>query len=185
MCLPQMLSLPVLRAGFLTRRGVLGLATVRAAHSHGGHVAIQDDMSVPHYHDKRNYPLPDIPYRRDLGADEKALMEKQKGSWKELSNEEKVALYRIKFCQTYAEMNRPSNEWKTVLGFTFMFLGFTGLIVAWQRYYGMAAGCFGSWEWMWKSTAGSFLARSKPLLAPCTHTCLLPSHMVPTANPLL
>ncbi|XP_019365542.1 PREDICTED: cytochrome c oxidase subunit 4 isoform 1, mitochondrial isoform X2 [Gavialis gangeticus] len=137
MCLPQMLSLPVLRAGFLTRRGVLGLATVRAAHSHGGHVAIQDDMSVPHYHDKRNYPLPDIPYRRDLGADEKALMEKQKGSWKELSNEEKVALYRIKFCQTYAEMNRPSNEWKTVLGFTFMFLGFTGLIVAWQRYYVM------------------------------------------------
>ncbi|XP_025068025.1 cytochrome c oxidase subunit 4 isoform 2, mitochondrial isoform X2 [Alligator sinensis] len=94
-------------------------------------------MSVPQYMDKRNHPLPDVPYHRDLSADEKALTEKQKGSWKELSNEEKVALYHIKFCQTYAEMNRPSNEWKTVLGVTFMFLGFTGLILAWQRYYVM------------------------------------------------
>lgn len=46
---------------------------------------------MPHYIEKRNYPLPDVPYRRDLSVDEKALMEKQKGSWKELSNEEKLA----------------------------------------------------------------------------------------------
>ncbi|XP_030388982.1 cytochrome c oxidase subunit 4 isoform 1, mitochondrial [Gopherus flavomarginatus] len=130
-----MLSLPALRVGTLARRGVLGAASIRAAHGHSGHVATQEDMSVPQYCDKRSYPLPDVPYHKDLGAEQKALKEKEKGSWKQLSNEEKVALYRLKFNQTFAEMNRPSSEWKTVLGGVFIFFGFTGLIVWWQRVY--------------------------------------------------
>lgn len=45
-------------------------------------------------------------------------------------------VYHLKFNQTFAQMNRPSNEWKTVLGGMFVFFGFTGLIVWWQRVYG-------------------------------------------------
>ncbi|XP_032622265.1 cytochrome c oxidase subunit 4 isoform 2, mitochondrial [Chelonoidis abingdonii] len=130
-----MLSLPALRVGTLARRGVLGAASIRAAHGHSGQVATQEDMSVPQYYDKRSSPLPHVPYHKDLSAEQKALKEKEKGSWKQLSNEEKVALYRLKFNQTFAEMNRPSSEWKTVLGGVFVFFGFTGLIVWWQRVY--------------------------------------------------
>uniref|UniRef100_A0A8D0HJ30 Cytochrome c oxidase subunit 4 n=1 Tax=Sphenodon punctatus TaxID=8508 RepID=A0A8D0HJ30_SPHPU len=83
----------------------------------------------------RVYPLPDVPYRKDLDAQEKALKEKEKGSWKELTNEEKLALYHLKFDLTFAEMERPSNEWKTVIGGTAAFLAFTGLLFWWQRVY--------------------------------------------------
>ncbi|XP_033009740.1 cytochrome c oxidase subunit 4 isoform 1, mitochondrial [Lacerta agilis] len=130
---PTMLSLPSLRVGILTGRRVLAAAGVRAAHGHGGHVAAQEDLSVPMYYDKRSFPLPDTSFCKELDTSQKALKEKEKGSWKQLSNEEKVALYRIKFHQSYAEMTKPSNEWKTVLGGIFFFIGCTALIVWWQR----------------------------------------------------
>ncbi|KAJ6655903.1 hypothetical protein lerEdw1_004673, partial [Lerista edwardsae] len=102
----------------------------------GGHVTAQEDLTVPLYYDKRSYPLPDAPYCKDLDATQKALKEKEKGSWTQLSKEEKAALYRLKFHQSFAEMNKPSSEWKTVLGGIFIFFGLTGLIVWWQRVYG-------------------------------------------------
>lgn len=40
------------------------------------------------------------------------------------------------FHQTYPEMKQKTSEWKTVLGGIFFFLGFTGLVVWWQRIYG-------------------------------------------------
>ncbi|XP_061486817.1 cytochrome c oxidase subunit 4 isoform 1, mitochondrial [Rhineura floridana] len=134
-CPTTMLSLPSLRAGILTGRRVLGAASVRAAHGRGEHVTTQTDVSQPIYYDSPIHPLPDVPYCQELDASQKALKEKEKGSWKQLSNEEKVALYRLKFHQNYAEMNKPSNEWKTVLGGIFFFLAFTGLIVWWQQVY--------------------------------------------------
>lgn len=46
----------------------------------------------------------------------KALREKEKGDWKKLSQEEKKALYRASFCQTFAEMKAPTGEWKSSVG---------------------------------------------------------------------
>lgn len=45
-------------------------------------------------------------------------------------------MYRLQFHETFAEMNRRSNEWKTVLGCVFFFCGFTALLIWWQRVYG-------------------------------------------------
>jgi cytochrome c oxidase subunit 4 len=44
------------------------------------------------------------------------LREKEKGDWKKLSVQEKKALYRASFCQTFAEMKYPTGEWKMHLG---------------------------------------------------------------------
>ncbi|XP_029468846.1 cytochrome c oxidase subunit 4 isoform 1, mitochondrial isoform X2 [Rhinatrema bivittatum] len=125
-----MLAVRSLRAGTLLRSGVLG-----AAHIHEAHVSKPEGRPAPVYFDHRVFPLPEGTFQRELGPEQAALKEKEKGSWKQLSNQEKVALYRIKFDKSFAEMNRPSHEWKTVLGGIFLFFGFTGLIVWWQRVY--------------------------------------------------
>ncbi|KAG9460662.1 hypothetical protein GDO78_020336 [Eleutherodactylus coqui] len=90
-------------------------------------------FTFPTYHDLRHVPLPDIPFRAALTSQETALKEKEKGPWKQLSPEEKKSLYHIMFNQTYAEMNKPNQEWKTVLGGVFFFVGFTGIVMWWQR----------------------------------------------------
>uniref|UniRef100_A0A8C5TCU3 Cytochrome c oxidase subunit 4 n=1 Tax=Malurus cyaneus samueli TaxID=2593467 RepID=A0A8C5TCU3_9PASS len=64
-----------------------------------------------------------------------ALKEKEKASWSALSVDEKVQLYRIKFNETYAEMNKGTNEWKTILGGALFFLGLTGVILIWQKHF--------------------------------------------------
>ncbi|XP_020790315.1 cytochrome c oxidase subunit 4 isoform 2, mitochondrial [Boleophthalmus pectinirostris] len=126
--------------GLLAKRATPAVCTntsgVRTAHhGHAPDVSQVADMSKPLYWNRRDVPLPDRPFRLELNAGDKSLKEKEKGSWKQLSNEEKIALYRISFDQTFAEMKRPSAEWKTVLGGVFIFLGFTGLVVWWQRIY--------------------------------------------------
>lgn len=51
-----------------------------------------------------------------------ALREKEKGDWKKLSIEEKKALYRYSFCQTFAEINAPTGEWKSIIGCAAIFI---------------------------------------------------------------
>ncbi|KAF4096802.1 hypothetical protein G5714_022771 [Onychostoma macrolepis] len=124
-------------AGLLSRRGVAAFSSSgvkMASHGHGG-VTEQTDMSVPLYWDRLDTPLPDRPYKDTLSAADKSLKQKEKGPWNSLSKEEKLALYRIMFNETYAEMKKPTGEWKTVFGGIFFFIGFTGLVVLWQRYY--------------------------------------------------
>ncbi|XP_043972105.1 cytochrome c oxidase subunit 4 isoform 2, mitochondrial [Gambusia affinis] len=101
--------------------------------SHG--VSEAEDMSRPTYYERVDMPLPDKPYKDVLSEAEEKLKQKEKGPWSQLTKEEKVALYRLKFSQSYAEMKAPTGEWKTVLGGMFFFLGFTGLVVWWQRIY--------------------------------------------------
>ncbi|KAM9856017.1 cytochrome c oxidase subunit 4 isoform 2, mitochondrial [Aulostomus maculatus] len=104
-----------------------------ASHSH--EVGDTVDMSKPLYYDSVGYPLPDRPYKEELSAADKSLKQKEKGPWSQLTKEEKMALYRLKFNLTYSEMKQPTYEWKTVLGGIFFFLGLTGLLFWWQSIY--------------------------------------------------
>ncbi|XP_077839489.1 cytochrome c oxidase subunit 4 isoform 1, mitochondrial isoform X7 [Macaca mulatta] len=47
-------------------------------------------------------------------------------------------LYRIKFKESFAEMNRRSNEWKTVVGTAMFFIGITALVIMWEKLYGLS-----------------------------------------------
>ncbi|XP_061737050.1 cytochrome c oxidase subunit 4 isoform 1, mitochondrial [Nerophis ophidion] len=101
--------------------------------SHG--VAKVEPYTLPSYFDSVTTPLPAIRYVQELSAEQKSLKDKEMGSWAALSNEEKIALYRISFHESFAEMNRASYEWKSVVGAVMFFLGMTGVIVLWQRKY--------------------------------------------------
>ena len=63
------------------------------------------------YHDKYDCPFPAIRFKETTGEIAK-LKEKEKGDWKNLTLDEKKKLYRASFCQTYAEMNAPTGDWK-------------------------------------------------------------------------
>ncbi|XP_046386716.1 cytochrome c oxidase subunit 4 isoform 1, mitochondrial-like [Ischnura elegans] len=67
------------------------------------------------YMDRADFPLPAIRFRENT-PDIQALREKEKGDWKKLTIEEKKALYRASFCQTFAEMKAPTGEWKSTIG---------------------------------------------------------------------
>ncbi|XP_068598705.1 cytochrome c oxidase subunit 4 isoform 1, mitochondrial [Brachionichthys hirsutus] len=102
----------------------------------GGHgVAKVEDYTLPAYCDRRGEPLPDICYVQNLSPDQKSLKAKEMGSWLALSNDEKIALYRISFNQSYAEMTKSTSEWKVVFGGILFLIGLTGLVVVWQKKY--------------------------------------------------
>jgi len=46
------------------------------------------------------------------------------------------AVYRLTHELSFPEMKKGSKEWMTVVGGIFFFIGFTGLLVWWQRVYG-------------------------------------------------
>ncbi|CAL8399384.1 unnamed protein product [Arctogadus glacialis] len=93
------------------------------------------DCTVTPYLCRLDTPLSDVPYERDLTNEQRALKEKEKGDWGKLTKEEKLALYRLAHQHSYCEMRQGSSEWKTVLGGVFFMLGFSGLLVWWQRVY--------------------------------------------------
>ncbi|XP_001365717.1 cytochrome c oxidase subunit 4 isoform 1, mitochondrial isoform X1 [Monodelphis domestica] len=115
--------------GLIGRRAISTSACVR---SHAG-VVKTEDYSLPSYVDRRDYPLPDVAHVRNLSSSQKALKEKEKKAWNDLSNEEKIELYHIKFNETFAKMNKPTNEWKTILGAAMFFIGFSAIIVMWEK----------------------------------------------------
>ncbi|XP_014101397.1 cytochrome c oxidase subunit 4 isoform 1, mitochondrial [Bactrocera oleae] len=74
------------------------------------------------YADRTDYPMPAIRFREPTN-EIKALREKEKQDWKKLSPEEIKVLYRASFCQTFAEIQAPTGEWKQHLGISFIFIG--------------------------------------------------------------
>merc|ERR1711981_393692 len=71
------------------------------------------------YFDSVMHPFPAIRFKEDAG-DISLLREKEKGDWKKLTLEEKKALYRASFCQTLAEVEAPTGEWKSIIGLTLL-----------------------------------------------------------------
>ncbi|CAL1297662.1 unnamed protein product [Larinioides sclopetarius] len=74
------------------------------------------------YIDRVDYPMPAIRFRENT-AQSKALREKEKGDWKQLTLEEKKALYRHSFCLTFVEQRAPTGDWKYHIGGTLAFVG--------------------------------------------------------------
>ncbi|XP_072926464.1 cytochrome c oxidase subunit 4 isoform 1, mitochondrial isoform X1 [Hemitrygon akajei] len=109
-----------------------GLSTTVCMQAHGRVIA-KFDYSLPQYVDRKDEPLSAIDVVGQLSGEQKSLKEKEKSSWVSLSSEEKLKLYRIRFQRTYAEMDKSSNEWKTVTGALFFVIGFTGLVFLWER----------------------------------------------------
>ncbi|XP_051884456.1 cytochrome c oxidase subunit 4 isoform 1, mitochondrial [Pristis pectinata] len=140
------------------------LSTTMCMQAHGRGVA-KFDYSLPQYVDRRDEPLPAIDFVGHLSGEQKSLKEKEKSSWVSLSGEEKLKLYRIRFQQSYAEMDKSSSEWKTVVGAVFFCLGFTGLIYLWQRtfVYGPVPHTFDD-EWKAKQTKRMLDMRMNPVL---------------------
>uniref|UniRef100_A0A8C4RVR0 Cytochrome c oxidase subunit 4 n=1 Tax=Erpetoichthys calabaricus TaxID=27687 RepID=A0A8C4RVR0_ERPCA len=93
------------------------------------------DCSQPQYTDRPDIPLPDITYITKYNLEQLKLKEKESGPWSQLTKDEKLALYRLNFQKTYAEMRQRSNEWKTVLGVVLWFVGLTGLFYWWGLAY--------------------------------------------------
>ncbi|NP_001266177.1 cytochrome c oxidase subunit 4 isoform 1, mitochondrial-like [Taeniopygia guttata] len=116
----------------LVGRRSISTSLCLGAHGHAG-VVKAEEYTLPVYADRRDVPLPEVAFVRELSAQQRALKEKEKAAWSALSVEEKVELYRIKFNETYAEMNKGTNEWKTILGGVLFFLGLTGVILIWQK----------------------------------------------------
>jgi len=86
---------------------------------------------VPNYYDRPDFPMPAIRWKEPT-PDLDALREKEKGDWRKLSKEEKKALYRASFRQTFAEFKAPTGEWKSVIGIGLFLTSFALWI-----YYGM------------------------------------------------
>ncbi|XP_029448517.1 cytochrome c oxidase subunit 4 isoform 1, mitochondrial-like isoform X1 [Rhinatrema bivittatum] len=116
-------------------RSLSTTSLAQAAQSHDVSEAPAVDFTKPMYCERREMPLPDAPFVTQLTPEQKALKAKESGPWTQLTKEEKIALYRISFNRSYEEMKKGSREWKTVVGGVLYFLGFSGLLLWWQRVY--------------------------------------------------
>ncbi|KAF9405366.1 hypothetical protein HW555_013869 [Spodoptera exigua] len=75
------------------------------------------------YKDDAHFPFPAVRFKENT-RDICALREKEKGDWRMLCCEEKKALYRASFCQTFSEFKHPTGQWKVVLGVSFFITSF-------------------------------------------------------------
>ena len=64
------------------------------------------------------------------------IRKKELGDWKKITTHEKKVLYRASFCQTFAEMNAPTGEWKMITGMVLFCLGISMWMVIWCQKFG-------------------------------------------------
>jgi cytochrome c oxidase subunit 4 len=86
----------------------------------------------PTYIDRQEFPCPPVRFRENT-PEVMALRAKEKGDWNKLTLEDKRALYRASFAQTFAEMNAPTGEWKSIVAMTLLGLSFTLWILLYCR----------------------------------------------------
>ncbi|XP_050667818.1 cytochrome c oxidase subunit 4 isoform 1, mitochondrial-like isoform X2 [Leptidea sinapis] len=75
------------------------------------------------YMDSALFPFPAVRFKEN-SKEIYALREKEKGDWRMLSCEEKKALYRASFCQTFAEFQHPTGSWKFCVGVALICISF-------------------------------------------------------------
>jgi cytochrome c oxidase subunit 4 len=88
----------------------------------------------PSYIDRGEFPCPAVRFRENT-PDVLALRKKELGDWKNLSLDDKKALYRASFRQTYAEFNAPTGEWKSIVGMVLMGISVTGIGFWWIKHF--------------------------------------------------
>ncbi|GAB0095917.1 Cytochrome c oxidase subunit IV [Sergentomyia squamirostris] len=88
----------------------------------------------PVYYDRVDYPMPAIRYKEPT-PEILALRAKEKGDWKKLSIDEKKALYRASFCQTFSEFKHPTGEWKGCIGWTLVATSIAMLFCLWMNIF--------------------------------------------------
>ncbi|CAG5120023.1 unnamed protein product [Candidula unifasciata] len=84
------------------------------------------------YVDRCEFPCPAIRFKESTPEILK-LREKEKGDWKTLSLDDKKALYRASFCQTYSEINAPTGEWKFILAVILFAFAGSGWLALYMR----------------------------------------------------
>ncbi|RZF32731.1 hypothetical protein LSTR_LSTR005924 [Laodelphax striatellus] len=90
----------------------------------------------PNYLDQTMFPFPAIRFKSFDTADLKALKEKEKGDWRKLTVAEKKALYRASFRQTFAEIEAPTGEWKSILGCSLIFISMSFWLIYGIKHFG-------------------------------------------------
>lgn len=84
------------------------------------------------YFDRSDFPYPAIRWKSPNAPGVPELREKEMGDWTALTMDEKKALYRASFCQTFPEFQQcKKGEWKLILGVVFMGLAFS----LWMWYF--------------------------------------------------
>ncbi|XP_045762752.1 cytochrome c oxidase subunit 4 isoform 1, mitochondrial-like [Maniola jurtina] len=86
------------------------------------------------YKDDVLFPFPAVRFK-EMTRDICALKEKEKGDWRMLCCEEKKALYRASFCQTFAEFQASTGLWKLILGYVFFITSFAFWGAMFFHYY--------------------------------------------------
>lgn len=89
---------------------------------------------VDDYYDRIDKPCPPIRFKEPTPEYE-ALREKEKGSWKNLSIDEKKTLYRYSFCQTFKEMEAPNAHGRRIAGVVLMALSVPLVLYAAAKSY--------------------------------------------------
>ncbi|XP_064082257.1 cytochrome c oxidase subunit 4 isoform 1, mitochondrial-like [Macrobrachium nipponense] len=86
------------------------------------------------YVDRVDFPMPAIRFKENTPdvqvSSKKELFERRK-----LTIEEKKALYRASFCQTFAEMKAPTGEWKSILGAALVASSMAVWLYLWMKLY--------------------------------------------------
>ncbi|XP_047520373.1 cytochrome c oxidase subunit 4 isoform 1, mitochondrial-like isoform X1 [Pieris napi] len=89
---------------------------------------------MANYKDDAHFPFPAVRFKENT-RDICALREKEKGDWRLLCCEEKKALYRASFCQTFSEFQHPTGQWKFCVGWALFLTSFTFWMVMFSHYY--------------------------------------------------